>query len=76
MECLEEAIKNYGSPGIFNSDQNSQFTSNGFQHGWPKPCTERLWKYEDIYLKKYDSMQDLLLRQTQYFTFYNGKRRH
>jgi putative transposase len=29
-EVVEEAIKNYGSPIIFNTDQGSQFTSNIF----------------------------------------------
>ena len=28
--CLEEAIKTYGTPEIFNSDQGSQFTSDAF----------------------------------------------
>jgi putative transposase len=31
VDCLEEAIKNYGSPTIFNTDQGSQFTSDSFQ---------------------------------------------
>jgi putative transposase len=30
MEALQEAIAHYGTPEIFNSDQGSQFTSNGF----------------------------------------------
>ena len=30
VNCLEEAIKTYGTPEIFNSDQGSQFTSNAF----------------------------------------------
>lgn len=30
VECLEEALKNYGKPLIFNSDQGSQFTSHAF----------------------------------------------
>lgn len=29
-DCLEEAIKLYGTPTIFNSDQGSQFTSDAF----------------------------------------------
>ncbi len=40
---------------------------------------ERLWrtvKYEDLYLKKYDCLQDLLIGLTQYFLFYNQKRYH
>lgn len=30
VDCLEEAIKLYGAPAIFNSDQGSQFTSEAF----------------------------------------------
>jgi len=30
VDCLEEAIKAYGIPEIFNSDQGSQFTSDAF----------------------------------------------
>lgn len=40
---------------------------------------ERLWrtvKYEDVYLKKYESIQDLLMGLTHYFVFYNEERRH
>jgi len=33
-ECLQEAIDNYGSPEIFNSDQGSQFTSERFTGIW------------------------------------------
>ena len=29
-EALEEAIRKYGAPEIFNTDQGSQFTSNAF----------------------------------------------
>ncbi len=40
---------------------------------------ERLWrtvKYEEIYLKKYDSLPDLLIGLTSYFQFYNQERPH
>ena len=30
IDCLEEAIRKYGKPLIFNTDQGSQFTSNAF----------------------------------------------
>lgn len=30
VECLEEALRGYGKPDIFNSDQGSQFTSLAF----------------------------------------------
>ena len=40
---------------------------------------ERLWrsvKYEDIYLKRYASLPELLLGLTEYFAFYNDERPH
>ncbi len=40
---------------------------------------ERLWrsvKYEDIYLKNYAYMPEILLGLTEYFVFYNGERSH
>ena len=30
VDCLEEALRNYGKPDIFNSDQGAQFTSADF----------------------------------------------
>jgi len=30
IDCLEEAIKAYGVPEIFNTDQGAQFTSDAF----------------------------------------------
>ena len=40
---------------------------------------ERLWrsvKYEEVYLKKHENMQDLLMGLTHYFMFYNNERKH
>ncbi len=40
---------------------------------------ERLWrtlKYEDVYIKGYDSLPELRLGLTAYFAFYNGERPH
>ena len=40
---------------------------------------ERLWrtvKYEEVYLKQHDSMQNLLMGLTDYFVFYNEERLH
>ena len=89
------AIKNFGVPEIFNTDQGSQFTGASFtgvliQNGitismdgrgraLDNIFVERLWrtvKYEDVYLKGYESMPDLLLGLTQYFLFYNVERFH
>jgi putative transposase len=30
IDALEEAIKRYGAPEIFNTDQGAQFTSDAF----------------------------------------------
>src|SRR5665647_175630 len=30
VDCLEEALRNFGKPEIFNSDQGSQYTSESF----------------------------------------------
>ena len=40
---------------------------------------ERLWrsvKYEDVYLKGYATLPELLLGLTEYFVFYNSERTH
>lgn len=40
---------------------------------------ERLWrsvKYEDIYLKNYDTATELMSGLRAYFAFYNNDRRH
>jgi len=95
VDCLEEALRCYGSPVIFNSDQGSQFTSEAFTgvlktHGisismdgrgraLDNIFVERLWrsvKYEDVYLKGYASMPELMLGLTEYFAFYNEERMH
>ena len=95
VDCLEEAIKTYGTPKIFNTDQGSQFTSDSFTgvliknqitismdgrgRALDNIFVERLWrtvKYEDVYLRKYENMQDLLMGLTRYFLFYNQERMH
>ena len=40
---------------------------------------ERLWrsvKHEDVYLKGYATMGELMVGLTKYFAFYNGERPH
>jgi len=40
---------------------------------------ERLWrsvKHEDVYLKGYTTLPELLLGLTEYFVFYNTERMH
>jgi len=94
-DALEEAISLYGTPRIFNTDQGSQFTSDGFtgilkKHDirismdgrgrWmDNVFIERLWKsvkYEDVYLKAYDSIATARKELANWFTRYNMRRHH
>lgn len=95
IDCLEEALLLFGKPEIFNTDQGSQFTSDGFisvlkgagvsismdgrGRALDNIFVERLWrsvKHEDIYLKGYANVPELLIGLTEYFVFYNGERPH
>lgn len=95
VDCLEDALRLYGKPEVFNSDQGTQFTSTAFTDVLKREkiaismdgrgraldniFVERLWrtiKYEDIYLKGYDNMRDLIIGLTEYFAFYNCERPH
>jgi putative transposase len=95
VEALEEAIMKYGTPGIFNTDQGSQFTSDSFTgilkaHGirismdgqgrWRDNIViERLWKtvkYEEIYLKAYESISHAKMELMKFFDRYNTRRPH
>ncbi len=95
VAALEEAIAIWGVPGIFNTDQGSQFTSDAFvgvleTHGirismdgrnraLDNIFVERFWrslKYEDIYLKDYQTMEELKQGLKRYFGFYNSERFH
>jgi putative transposase len=95
IEALEEAIVKYGTPGIFNTDQGSQFTSLAFtnilinhnirismdgQGRWrDNVFIERLWKtvkYEEVYLKAYESITEAKKELRKFFDRYNVRRRH
>lgn len=95
VEALEEALCRFGPPEIFNTDQGSQFTSEGFTgllaaHGvaismdgrgrWmDNVFIERLWrsvKYEEVYLKGYESIPEARRELAAYFEFYNKERSH
>ncbi len=95
VEALEEAVTNYGTPDIFNSDQGCQFTSEDFAgtlkaHGvqismdakgrWmDNVFIERFWrslKYEEVYLKAYDTVAHAQQSIGEWMNFYNQDRRH
>jgi len=95
VDALEEALLNYGTPDIFNTDQGSQFTSEEFtgilhkRHikismdgngRWRDNIfIERLWKtvkYEEIYLKAYESISHAKKELTKFFNRYNTRRPH
>jgi putative transposase len=57
VDCLEEAIKAYGTPEIFNSDQGSQFTSDAFtggliEHGVTISMDGRGWALDNIFVER------------------------
>ena len=95
VEALEEALRLYGKPEIFNTDQGAQFTSDDFtdilkEHDitismdgkgrWmDNVFIERLWrslKYEDVYLKAYESVAQAKESIRNWFNLYNEERRH
>jgi len=95
VEALEEALAKHGKPGIFNTDQGSQFTSAAFtgvlldfgvsismdgKGAWrDNVFVERLWrsvKYEEVYLKAYETVGDVRGSIGRYLAFYNQRRPH
>ena len=95
IEAVQEALANYGTPTIFNTDQGCQFTSleftgllkdQGIQISmdgtgcWrDNVFVERLWrsvKYEEVYLRAYDSISAAHQGVERYLTFYNQTRPH
>jgi len=95
VDALEEALRRYGCPEIFNTDQGAQFTSEAFtdvlkeagieismdgKGRWvDNVFVERLWrsvKYEEVYLKAYETVAEARAGIGNYFQFYNNERRH
>jgi len=95
VSALQSAIRRYGKPDIFNTDQGVQYTGKAFtgvlkendikismdgKGRWmDNVFIERLWrsvKYEEIYIKEYNSVTELVQSLKQYFNFYNFERTH
>lgn len=95
LTALDSALRQYGRPAIFNSDQGVQFTSGDFTNRLEREkvmismdgcgrCfdnifVERLWrtvKYEEVYLKGYETVGEARMGLGRYFPFYNEERIH
>lgn len=76
IEALEEALKHYGPPDIFNSDQGSQFTSSEFTQKLTGHGVRISLKYEEVYLKAYTTPREAELEIGNYMVFYNEERNH
>jgi putative transposase len=95
VDALEQALRRYGIPEIFNTDQGAQFTSDGFtkvlqdagvrismdgKGRWiDNVFIERLWrslKYEEVYLKAYETVAEAIRGIGDYFDLYNEERPH
>jgi transposase InsO family protein len=89
IEAVTDALARHGRPGIFNTDQGSQFTSGAVtdvllesgitismdgKGAWrDNVFVERLWrsvKYEEVYLKAYDTVSDARTSIGRYLGFY------
>ncbi len=94
VAALERALAQT-QPGIFNTDQGSQFTSQEFTgrlldaqvrismdgrgRALDNVFVERLWrsvKYEEVYLKSYETVPVAIQSLGEYFRFYNEERLH
>ena len=53
VDYLEEALQNYGTPEIFNTDQGSQFTSKAFTGVLLKKCIAISMDGRDRALERY-----------------------
>ena len=95
VEVLQEALRRFGTPEIFNTDQGAQFTSaeftaplldlgvkismDGKGRCIDNVFVERLWrslKYEDVYLRAYDSLPEARAGIGRYMAFFNDERPH
>jgi putative transposase len=87
VDCLEETLRTHGKPEVFNSEaftgvlkrEGITISMDGRGRAFDNIFVERLWrsvKHEDVYLKGYGSMGELMVGLAEYFAFYNGERPH
>jgi putative transposase len=95
IEALEAALRRFGPPEIFNSDQGATFTSPDFTRplldlgvrismdgkgrALDNIITERFWrtvKYDEVYLKEYETMQEAKESLGKFIHKYNTERPH
>ena len=60
-------------------DHDIQISMDGKGRCWDNIMIERLWrsvKYEDIYIKRYETVPELMDGLTRYFQHYNTERPH
>jgi len=94
-DALRAALKRFGKPEYFNTDQGSQFTEKKFVamlekkgitismdgrgRAFDNIFVERLWrsvKYEDVYIKCYETFYECEAGLTEYFRRFNNERPH
>lgn len=64
---------------LWESTQKTKISMDHTGRCFDNIFTERLWrtvKYEEVYLKSYESVMEAKQSLTEYFTFYNFERRH
>jgi putative transposase len=87
VEALSEALARFGKPGIFNTDQGSQFTSDEFTkvlmdgrgRCHDNIFVERLWwtvKHEWVYLRSAANGIEQKRSLAEFFDWYNLRRPH
>lgn len=92
VETPEDALMRHGKPDIFSTDQGSQFTGAGTlaENGITvsmdgkgarrvNVLVERLWrsvKYEEVYLRAYDSASEARAPIGRYLDVYDSRRPH
>lgn len=95
LDCVYDAVEQYGVPAIFNTDNGSQYTSkefiellqsydiqismDGIGRCKDNIIVERTWrtlKYEWIFLRDYQTYEELENGLEEFVSFFNHERLH